>query len=87
MDEQEVVEGLENEGFITVAVHADAPETVHADHTHERKTTHIVLDGSMTVVMQGTSVEYRAGDRFDVPAGMVHSAMVGQDGCRYVFAE
>lgn len=87
MDEQEAIEGLENEGFITVAVHEDPPETAHADHTHEKKSAHIILSGSMTVVSEGQSKEYLTGERFDVPAGVVHSALVGQDGCRYVFGE
>jgi quercetin dioxygenase-like cupin family protein len=45
------------------------------------------LSGEMTVTMSGQSRKYRAGDRFDVPAGAVHSARMGPKGCRYVIGE
>jgi hypothetical protein len=32
-------------------------------------------------------VTYLPGERFDVPAGAVHSAIIGPEGCLYVIGE
>jgi len=45
------------------------------------------LEGEMTLTMQGASKTYRAGDRCDVAAGIVHSARMGKNGCRYLIGE
>jgi hypothetical protein len=41
----------------------------------------------MTLTVNGESHLYRAGDRFDVPAGVTHSAVMGRLGCRYIVGE
>ncbi|MEY4731329.1 MAG: hypothetical protein RL681_275 [Candidatus Parcubacteria bacterium] len=87
MDEQEVIEGLENEGFGEVITHDDFSETTYSDRTHEKKSVHVIVRGSMTLVVQGKTTELGIGDRLDVPAGAVHSITIGPEGCRYVFAE
>jgi hypothetical protein len=46
-----------------------------------------ILDGEMTVTSEGTTETYKAGERFDVPAGTVHSAKIGSNGCRYIIGE
>lgn len=35
----------------------------------------------------GESRSYRPGERCDVPAGAVHSASMGPEGCRYLIGE
>ena len=46
-----------------------------------------ILEGEMTLIVQGEKRTYRAGDRCDVRAGAVHSACVGNSGCRYLIGE
>ena len=87
MDEQEAIEGLENEGFSEVYAHEDFADTTYTDHAHERKCAHVVIRGSMTIVVQGKVTELQTGDRLDIPAGATHSATIGPEGCRYVFGE
>jgi quercetin dioxygenase-like cupin family protein len=87
MDEQALVKKLRAEGFGHCYVWEDQPNTQYSDHTHAGMTAHIVLNGEMMVTMRGQSQNYRAGDRFDVPAGAVHSARMGPKGCRYVIGE
>jgi len=41
----------------------------------------------MTLTLCGKSQKYGAGERCDVPAGAVHSAEMGPDGCRYLIGE
>jgi hypothetical protein len=37
--------------------------------------------------MSGVSKTYSSGDRCDVPANAVHSALMGPEGCRYLIGE
>jgi mannose-6-phosphate isomerase-like protein (cupin superfamily) len=87
MNERELRKQLEAEGFFDTFVWQDGPETFYPDHRHERLTAHIILDGEMAITMDGASQTYRAGDRCDVPAGAVHSALMGLRGCRYLVGE
>lgn len=43
--------------------------------------------GEMSLTMHGRTVTYGAGGRCDVPAGTVHSARMGPQGCRYLIGE
>jgi quercetin dioxygenase-like cupin family protein len=86
-NEHELRKQLEAEGFSGTYVWQDAPLGFYPDHTHADVTAHIILDGEMTLTMDGRSQTYRAGDRCDVPAGAVHSARMGAKGCRYLVGE
>ncbi len=87
MDEKRVARGLEREGFSHTYVWQDGPNASYPDHTHGTETAHIILNGEMTLTMNGESHTYRAGERCDVPAGAVHSACMGPGGCRYLIGE
>jgi mannose-6-phosphate isomerase-like protein (cupin superfamily) len=78
---------LEIEGFSHTYVWQDRAEAHYPDHTHTGLTAHIILDGELTLTMEGKSRTYHAGDRCDVPAGAVHSARMGPHGCRYLIGE
>jgi quercetin dioxygenase-like cupin family protein len=87
MDEAKLARSLELEGFRQTYVWQDAPNASYPDHTHATETAHVILSGEMTLTMNGGSQTYRAGERCDVPAGAVHSARTGPDGCRYLVGE
>ena len=78
---------LRDEGFARTYVWQDGPHALYPDHTHPTETAHIVLEGEMTLTMDGQTRSFRAGDRCDVPAGTVHSARMGTAGCRYLIGE
>ncbi len=78
---------LRREGFTRTYVWRDAAETFYSDHTHDKLTAHVILEGQMTLTMNGKAETYRAGDRCDVPAGVVHSALMGPQGCEYLIGE
>ena len=78
---------LHTEGFTHTYVWQDGPGAFYPEHTHPTETAHIILDGEMTLTMQGQTHTFRAGDRCDVPAGTVHSARMGPRGCRYLIGE
>ncbi|HKS83381.1 MAG TPA: cupin domain-containing protein [Candidatus Acidoferrales bacterium] len=87
LSESQLRKKLETEGFSHTFVWQDDPGAFYPDHTHAGITTHVILDGEMTLKMNGTSRTYRAGERCDVPAGATHSAKMGPQGCRYLVGE
>ena len=87
MNEQSLTRQLREEGFAHTYVWQDGPNAHYPDHTHAEETAHIILDGEMTLTMNGKSQTYGLGDRCDVPAGTVHSARMGPRGCRYLIGE
>ena len=84
MDEAKLTSQLRREGFSHIYVWEDGPDTRYPDHTHRTETAHIILTGEMTLVMAGKCKTYRPGDRCDVPADAIHSAVMGPRGCRYL---
>lgn len=87
MDETALSDQLHREGFSHVYVWEDVPNARYPDHTHSTETAHIILSGEMTLNMDGESKTYREGERCDVPANAVHSAIMGRRGCRYLIGE
>lgn len=87
MNEKEVTEKLSAEGFKGIFVHTDYPGAYYPDHTHKCITAHVVLEGEITMTVDGYTKTYSSGDRFDVSAGEVHSARAGKSGCRYIIGE
>lgn len=86
-NESQARKQLEGEGFSHTFIWQDGPEALYPDHTHAGLTAHVILDGEMTLTMNGQSKKYRAGERCDVPAGATHSARMGPGGCRYLVGE
>ena len=78
---------LHSQGFRHTYVWEDGPDRHYSDHTHAVETAHIILNGEMTLTIDGRSTTYRAGERCDVPAQSVHSARMGPKGCRYLIGE
>ncbi len=87
MAQRELEDQLRREGFSHIYVWRDGPNMHYSDHTHATLSAHIILDGEMTLTMNGKTRTYRADERCDVPAGTVHSAKMGPDGCRYIIGE
>ena len=87
MDLAQLEKQLHSEGFRRTYVWEDAPNRSYGDHTHPVETAHIILEGEMTLTMDGRSTTYGAGERCDVLAGTVHAARMGPAGCRYLIGE
>jgi quercetin dioxygenase-like cupin family protein len=87
MQERELIAQLQHEGFTHTYAWEDRPNAHYPDHTHNTETAHIILSGELTLIMNGASKSYRTGERCDVPAKAVHSAIVGRKGCRYLVGE
>lgn len=78
---------LQGDGFPHTYVWEDGPDAFYPDHTHATETAHIILKGEMTLTQGGATRTFHKGERCDVPAGAVHSAKMGPQGCRYLIGE
>lgn len=87
MNEGEFEQQLKNEGFEKVYVWQDGPGVSYPNHEHSVTAAHIILDGEMTLTVNGNTHILKAGSRFDVLAGTVHEAKMGPNGCKYMIGE
>ena len=86
--DQKLLEGrLREEGFAHTYVWQDGPNAFYPDHTHPVETAHVILSGEMMLTQGGEAHTYGVGERCNVPAGAVHSAKMGPQGCRYLIGE
>jgi quercetin dioxygenase-like cupin family protein len=62
---------------------SNLPGDRYAAHTHNYEKVLYCVDGSITFNLEneGRSLELKPGDRMVLPAGTVHSAVVGFGGC------
>jgi predicted nucleotidyltransferase len=77
---------LKEEGFSHVFDWHDEPNTEYPEHSHKGKVSFYVLKGSVTFSGE-INITVNSGERFDVPVGVKHSAIVGPDGCDWVVGE
>ena len=87
MTPQDWEKQLHAEGFSHTYAWQDRPGAFYPEHTHPIETAHIILEGEMSLTMNGQTRTFKAGERCDVPAGAVHSARMGPAGCRYLVGE
>ena len=85
--EAECRDELWQEGYTEITVQTDPPGLMYPEHTHETTVAHVILEGEMTLVVDGRTNLLKAGDRFDAPAHAVHSARIGLEGCTYLIGE
>jgi quercetin dioxygenase-like cupin family protein len=62
---------------------SNGPGDRYAPHSHAYEKVLYCVDGSITFALEheGKQLELKPGDRMVVPAGTVHSAIVGPSGC------
>jgi quercetin dioxygenase-like cupin family protein len=62
---------------------SNGPGDRYAAHTHNYEKVLYCVDGSITFNLEteGRQLELKPGDRMVLPAGTVHSALVGSHGC------
>jgi mannose-6-phosphate isomerase-like protein (cupin superfamily) len=66
---------------------ADPPGFRYPPHRHAATKLLAVLTGSMTVETGGRSHALRPGDRLIVPSQQEHEALVGPEGCTFLWSE
>ncbi len=62
---------------------SNGPNDRYAAHSHPYEKVLYCVDGSITFILErvGRRLELKPGDRMVLPAGTVHSALVGPSGC------
>jgi quercetin dioxygenase-like cupin family protein len=62
---------------------SNGPGDRYAPHTHNYEKVLYCVEGSITFALEaeGRKLELKAGDRMVLPAGTIHSAVVGLSGC------
>jgi quercetin dioxygenase-like cupin family protein len=62
---------------------SNGPDDRYAAHSHNFEKVLYCVNGSITFVLEaeGTRLELKSGDRMVLPAGTIHSAVVGPQGC------
>ncbi|KAL1923149.1 uncharacterized protein VTP21DRAFT_9525 [Calcarisporiella thermophila] len=78
---------LRTEGYTHIFEWSDPPNAHYPPHVHSTETTHLILEGELTLAMNGQTRTFVAGDRADVGAQELHEAWMGPNGCRYLVGE
>ena len=62
---------------------SNGPGDRYGAHSHQYEKVLYCVDGSITFVLEAEhgKIELKAGDRMVLPAGTIHSAVVGASGC------
>jgi quercetin dioxygenase-like cupin family protein len=86
MSNDDLKNKLTAEGFPIVYEWTDAPGTLYEDHAHQGRVAFYVTKGSVTFSGGIINQTVSARERIDVPVGVHHTAVVGDEGCEYVVA-
>jgi quercetin dioxygenase-like cupin family protein len=83
---KKLIDKLKQEKFAHVFEWSDKPNTEYPEHAHKGKVSFYIIRGSVTF-SGDIKITVNAGERFDVPVGVKHSAVVGPEGCEWVVGE
>jgi quercetin dioxygenase-like cupin family protein len=84
---EEWIQRFDKEGFPSVYDWSDPAGTAYQPHVHKGKVSIFVTDGEVEFDFGGEKKVLKAGERFDVPIGAEHSAIVGPHGWSVVVGE
>lgn len=57
------------------------------DHKHDFDTYLFIIEGELSINMNGKTVILHNMDEFTIPRDTVHCATVGENGCSYIVGE
>ena len=79
---QTTIERLMSEEGLSPYAWSNGPHDMYSAHTHSYNKVIYVVKGSITFGLPelGKKLKLKAGDRLDLPAGVVHDAVVGGEG-------
>ncbi len=86
MNETQFEVDARRQGFDDVRLVELPPAEINAVHNHAFDFQGFVLDGQITISMDGTATPYTEGGVFVVPAGHLHQETVARGGVRFVSA-
>jgi quercetin dioxygenase-like cupin family protein len=77
-------EQLKAEGYPEVRFNQYQPNHHAAEHSHPFDVHALVLEGEITLTVDGRATRYGVGDDFRMAAGCRHVEDVGPQGVRYI---
>jgi quercetin dioxygenase-like cupin family protein len=80
---QEFESELRALGFDTVLERKWAPSEIAAAHSHPFQARALVVQGEMWLTIDGVTRHLKAGDRFELHPGQLHSERYGPEGAVY----
>lgn len=86
MNIEELKQQFHNEGFPHVFEWTDEPNAIYGPHTHQGKVSVYVVRGEV-VFSDGIERTVKTGERFDIPPGVRHTAVIGSEGCDWIVGE
>lgn len=84
-DRADLIAALEAERHLVTEWY-DEPHTHYTEHAHPTDEVLVILEGSMSMTVEGTDHHLGPGDRIELPGGATHTATVGDHGARYLVA-
>jgi quercetin dioxygenase-like cupin family protein len=84
MDPNSFEARLKSEGYPEIRSNAMQPDCHNAEHSHPFDVLALVLEGDITITVDGKARSYRAGDEFSMKAGCRHVEDVGPEGVKYL---
>jgi quercetin dioxygenase-like cupin family protein len=84
MDRSEFEARLTAEGFPEIRTNELPPNRHHPEHSHPFDVLALVLEGDITLTVDGKVRTYRVGEEFSMKARYPHVEDVGAAGVRYL---
>ncbi len=84
MDRSEFEARLQAEGFPEIRINEMPPNRHNPEHSHPFDVLALVLEGDITLTVEGGARTYRAGEEFSMRARCPHVEDIGPDGVKYL---
>jgi quercetin dioxygenase-like cupin family protein len=84
MDRSSFESRLRAEGYPEIRTNQMEPNSRNAEHSHSFDVLALVLEGDITITVEGKARTYRVGDEFSMKAGCRHVEDVGPQGVKYL---
>jgi quercetin dioxygenase-like cupin family protein len=84
MDPDSFQARLRAEGYPEIRTNEMPPHCHNAEHSHPFDVLALVLEGDITLSVEGSARTYRAGEQFSMKAGCKHVEDVGPAGVKYL---
>ena len=75
---------LKSEGYPEIRVNQYKPDHHNPEHEHPFDVHALVLEGDITLTVNGKKTRYGVGDEFKMAAGCRHIEDIGPHGVRYI---
>jgi quercetin dioxygenase-like cupin family protein len=75
---------LRAEGYPEIRFNQYKPNQHNPEHSHPFDVHALVVEGDITLTVEGKATRYAAGDEFKMAAGCRHIEDIGPEGVRYL---